>query len=40
LTYLWVTLTYLGQFNQNGVLTIEGGHCGLSFTVISEKNSE
>jgi len=33
-------LTYLGRFNQNGVLTIEGGHCDLLFAAISEKNTE
>jgi len=38
-TYLCVNLTYLGQSNQNGVLSMEEGHCGLSFAKISEKNT-
>jgi len=30
-------MTYLGRFNQNEVLTIQGSHHCLSFAKISEK---
>jgi len=40
LTYFWVNLTYLGRFNEDGIFNVEGGHYGLSFAAISEKNTE